>query len=198
MNTSRIRQRCILLLLLITGVLVTSPLFGLAEEVRPNSFFDLEATLADGQQVSFEDYKGKVVLVVNVSGRCGTTPQLGGLEELYQKYKSQGFEVFAFPSTDFAPDKRSNEELKFFCESEYHTTFPLFSNGKITGPEKQEVFSYLIGQCPEDYRSEIGFNFEKFLVGRDGRLKARFGSFTGPTSGRMERAIEAQLERSLQ
>jgi len=162
---------------------------------EPASFFDLSATSISGERISFDRYRGKVLLVVNTASRCGFTPQYAELQKLYERYRERGFEILAFPSNDFAgQEPGTNEEIKTFCESRFHITFPLFSRAPVCGPAKQEVFRFLTESCAADFTGEIKWNFEKFLIGRDGRVRARFDSFTNPLSAHLVREIEGLLE----
>lgn len=159
------------------------------------SFYGLSATDASGKEVEFEQFAGKVILVVNIHSRCGTTPQLAGLQELYDKYKEKGLVVLGFPSEDFAALHSSeDQEVETFCRKKFDVDFPIYSRAVVTGDNKDDVFKFLTQTSPEKFQGDIVFNFEKFLIGRDGQLKERYGSFTGPTSGRLVRDIEAELD----
>jgi glutathione peroxidase len=173
--------------------LTAQPLW--SEEVgKADTFFDLSARSIDGSDIEFQGYRGKVLLVVNTASKCGFTPQYEGLEEIYKKYREQGFEVLAFPSNDFMQQEPgSNEEIKSFCKTTYDVTFPLFARGAVTGGDKQPVFRFLTENAGSDLNGEVRWNFEKFLIGRDGRLVERFRSFTSPTSGKVVAAIERLL-----
>lgn len=160
-----------------------------------HSFFSLSAPDSHGTSVEFSQFRGRVILVANLHLKCGTTPQLVELQAAYEKYHARGFEVLGFPSEDFgAMDERTNREIEHTCKSIYHTTFPIFASSKITGPQKSGVYSFLTTSGPEYFRGEVGFNLEKFLVGRDGQVKERFGSFSGATSLVVTEAIERELD----
>ena len=160
--------------------------------IASGSIFELNATNIDGSEVSISNYKGKVLLVVNTASRCGYTPQYKSLEKLYKKYKEHDFIVLAFPSNDFRQELPTDEEIKEFCEA-YELSFPIFAKGKVKGSEKQEVFKYLTEDINGKSRGEIRWNFEKFLVSREGKLVKRFRSSVDPNQDEISRAIESLL-----
>ena len=160
--------------------------------IASGSIFELKATNIDGSEVSISNYKGKVLLVVNTASRCGFTPQYKSLEKLYKKYKEHDFIVLAFPSNDFRQELSTDEEIKDFCEA-YELSFPIFAKGKVKGFEKQEVFKYLTEDSNGKSRGEIRWNFEKFLVSREGKLVKRFRSSVDPNQDEISEAIESLL-----
>ena len=160
--------------------------------IASGSIFELKATNIDGSEVSISNYKGKVLLVVNTASRCGFTPQYKSLEKLYKKYKERDFIVLAFPSNDFRQELSTDEEIKDFCEA-YELSFPIFAKGKVKGFEKQEVFKYLTEESNGKSKGEIRWNFEKFLVSREGKLVKRFRSSVDPNQDEISEAIESLL-----
>ncbi len=160
--------------------------------IASGSIFELKATNIDGSEVSISNYKGKVLLVVNTASRCGFTPQYKSLEKLYKKYKEHDFIVLAFPSNDFRQELSTDEEIKDFCEA-YELSFPIFAKGKVKGFEKQEVFKYLTEESNGKSRGEIRWNFEKFLVSREGKLVKRFRSSVDPNQDEISEAIKSLL-----
>ena len=160
--------------------------------IASGSIFELKATNIDGSEVSISNYKGKVLLVVNTASRCGFTPQYKSLEKLYKKYKERGFVVLAFPSNDFRQELSTDEEIKDFCEAN-ELSFPIFAKGKVKGFEKQEVFKYLTEDSNGRSIGEIRWNFEKFLVSREGKLVKRFRSSVDPNQDEISKAIESLL-----
>ena len=160
--------------------------------IASGSIFELKATNIDGSEVSISNYKGKVLLVVNTASRCGYTPQYKSLEKLYKKYKEHDFIVLAFPSNAFRQELSTDEEIKDFCEA-YELSFPIFAKGKVKGFEKQEVFKYLTEDSNGKSRGEIRWNFEKFLVSREGKLVKRFRSSVDPNQDEISEAIESLL-----
>lgn len=163
----------------------------------PQSFFDLSAVSISGKPVHFSSYRGKVVLVVNTASQCGFTPQMKDLQDLYLKYGPQGFVVLAFPSNDFRQEKGDNTEVKAFAEKNYATTFPFFEKAPVTGPEIQPVFKFLTEHKPGLLFKDIGWNFEKFLVSRQGQVLDRWSSITPPSSTKIHQAIEKALKDPL-
>lgn len=147
----------------------------------------------NGEDILLSEYSGKVLLIVNVASKCGSTPQYSGLEAIYQKYKDKGFEVLAFPSNDFGgQEPGTNEEIQQFCESNYNVTFPLFDKVKVLGDDKSALYAELIKTEPA---GDVDWNFEKFLVDKDGYVVQRFVTKTEPESGEILSAIEEQLAK---
>jgi glutathione peroxidase len=161
---------------------------------QESPFHNLSAKLISGETVKLSKFKGDVVLVVNTASRCGFTPQYKSLQELYLKYKERGFTILGFPSNDFAgQEPGSNEEIKKFCDLNYKVSFPMFVKDHVKGENKQEVYKYLTEATSEQTKGEIGWNFEKFLISKQGIVEARFGSFTNPMSTRIAEKIEKLL-----
>jgi len=145
------------------------------------NFYDLKAIDAQGKDIRFSKYKGKVLLIVNTATGCGFTPQYEGLQKLYDKYKEQGFEILDFPCNQFghqAPG--SNEEIDAFCELNYKTTFKRFNKVDVNGANESMVFTYLKKQKSGIMGSKIKWNFTKFLVDADGNLVERFAPTKKP------------------
>jgi len=160
----------------------------------PNSFFEYSAQNLKGETTPLNTFKGKVCLVVNTASACGFTPQYKDLQDTYTKYRDRGLEVLAFPSNDFgAQEPGSNEEIKQFCELKYRTTFPLFGKGPVSGVQKQPVFKFLTEEAHPEQTGEIAWNFEKFLIDRNGRLIKRFKSKAKPSDPEFTQAIESLL-----
>jgi glutathione peroxidase len=144
----------------------------------------------DGQDASLKDYAGKVVLIVNVASECGYTSQYAGLQSLHAKLADKGFAVLGFPCNDFGGQEPGSEsDIKTFCTSRYKVTFPMFAKVSIKGAEKHPLFAELTRTG-----GEVGWNFEKFLIGKDGKVIARFGSDAEPEGGEIEAAVKAALE----
>ncbi len=157
-------------------------------------FYALKARSIDGQDVTLSDYRGKVALVVNTASKCGFTPQYKQLEAVYEKYKDQGLVVLGFPSNDFhSQEPAPNGEIKKFCELNYGVKFPLFEKAPVTGDKTQPVFKFLKASAVGKADGEIGWNFTKFLVARDGRVAARFATKIKPDDA----AVVAKLEELL-
>lgn len=163
----------------------------------PNNFFELSATTLTGKKIQFSSYRGKVVLVVNTASQCGFTPQLKDLEALYKKYADQGFIVLAFPSNDFKQEKEEGAGIQKFAQNEYGITFPLFEKAPVTGKNKQPVYEFLTKKKPGLLFSEVSWNFEKFLIGRNGEVIERWSSITKPSSDSIVKQIEKALAEPL-
>ncbi len=147
-----------------------------------------------GKPVSGAEFRGKVLLVVNTASECGLTPQYQGLEALHRKLKDRGFSVLGFPSNDFgAQEPGSAAEIGAFCEKNYGVTFPLFEKAPVKGAAKQALYQFLTEAGPETTRGEITWNFEKFLIGRDGQILARFSPKTSPEDPALLTALEKAI-----
>ena len=156
------------------------------------TLYDFTVSNQSNQLVSLQDYKGKVVLIVNTATGCGLTPQYQGLQELYDKYKDQGFEILDFPCNQFmgqAPG--SAEEINSFCTLNYHTTVPRFAKIKVNGKEAEPLFDWLKKEKSGPLGARIEWNFAKFLINREGKVVERFSSKTDPL--KMEDAIKVLL-----
>ncbi|GAB4289575.1 MAG: glutathione peroxidase [Ignavibacteriaceae bacterium] len=147
----------------------------------------------DMNDVNLSDYTGKVLLIVNVASQCGYTPQYAGLQEIYEKYKGRGFEILAFPCNQFGgQEPGTNEEIKEFCSANYEVTFKLFNKIEVNGPNRSPLYERLTN-CPAIDTGDVKWNFEKFLISRDGKIIARFRSKVEPMSEEIISAIEEQL-----
>ena len=147
----------------------------------------------DGKETSLKKYDGKVLLIVNVASKCGYTPQYEGLQNLHEKYQGKGLAVLGFPSNDFgSQEPGSNEEIKEFCSSKYHVTFPMFDKVHVKGSEQHPLYARLTGK-DSPVPGDVKWNFGKFLVGRDGKILKRFDSKVKPESPEMTQAIEEAL-----
>jgi glutathione peroxidase len=159
------------------------------------SLYPLIASSKQGQPGDLSGYRGKVVLIVNTASKCGFTRQYDALEALYKRYEAQGLMVLGFPSNDFAAQEPgSDSEIESFCRINHGVTFPLFLKASVRGGEKQPVFKALTTQGPASLRGEVRWNFEKFLLDRDGRLVGRWRSWVSPSWRVFERAILSVLE----
>lgn len=153
------------------------------------------ATDMDGKPAPLSAYAGKVALVVNTASRCGFTGQYEGLQSLQAKYRDKGFVVLGFPSNDFMwQEPGSNQEIKLFCQKNYKVDFPLFNKDKVKGEGKQPVYKFLTEGPQSEFNGEISWNFEKFLVGRDGKILARFKPRVTPDDADLLKKIEAALK----
>ena len=151
----------------------------------------------DGKDLDLSKYKGKVVLIVNVASQCGFTPQYKGLQELYTKYESDGLVILGVPANDFkTQEPGTNEEIQKFCSAKYSVTFPMTSKVVVKGADKVDLYKILTAATPKDGKIvEVGWNFEKFLIGRDGKVAGRFLSGITPDNDGFVKAIKTELEK---
>ena len=156
---------------------------------------DFSARTITGEDSSLRDYAGKVAVVVNVASKCGLTPQYAGLEKLYETYRARGLEVLGFPCNQFAgQEPGSDAEVQEFCKLRFGVSFPLFSKIDVNGAARHPLYAWLSAEdaAPEG-PGDIKWNFGKFVVGRDGRVKARFAPTTAPDDPAFTAAIEKAL-----
>lgn len=161
---------------------------------QPTSPLDFTVENIDGQPTNLEQFKGKVVLIVNVASKCGFTPQYTGLEALYKKYKDDGFVIIGFPANNFkSQEPGTNAQIKQFCTSKYDVTFPMMAKISVKGADKAPLYKYLTEEPTAKFPGDITWNFNKFIVGRDGHVVARFNSPVKPDSPELVKAVEAAL-----
>lgn len=161
-----------------------------------SSVYNFNLKDIDGNEVSLEQYKGKVLMIVNVASKCGYTPQYEGLQKIYESYKDEGFVILGFPANNFkGQEPGSNEEIKQFCTLEYGVEFPMFSKVSVKGDDQADLFKYLTSEPNPDFKGDIEWNFEKFLIGKDGSLVRRFRSAIKPESEEIAEAIEKELAK---
>jgi glutathione peroxidase len=153
------------------------------------SLHDISATTIDGETQSLAEYKGKVVLIVNTASECGSTPQYAGLEGLWRHYRDRGLVVLGFPSNDFGgQEPGSAQEIAKFCELRFKVSFPLFEKVKTKGEGKSPVYEFLSRK-----HDAPKWNFHKYVVGKDGQVKAAFPSSVEPESAELKKALDAAL-----
>ncbi len=163
---------------------------------RAKSVYDFTLKDSKGRDVKLEEFRGRVVMLVNVASKCGYTPQYEGLQKIYERYKDRGFTVLGFPANNFgAQEPGTNEEIQEFCRINYGVTFPIFAKISVKGDDRHPLYKYLTErETNPDFAGQIKWNFNKFLVGRDGRILARFDSADKPEDARVTQAIEAALK----
>ena len=182
----------------------------------PFDLYTIPVTRIDGSVTTLADYRGKVLLVVNVASKCGLTPQYDGLEKVYARYRGAGFEVLGFPANDFSEQEPgSNEEIAQFCRGTFGASFPMFSKISVVGSYKHPLYAALTDALPAsegegkqgmidglvkfgvqpNAEPELLWNFEKFLVSREGRPVKRFSPDTLPGAAAVTQAIEAELAK---
>ncbi len=158
------------------------------------TLYDFTVQDIDGQEVTLKQYEGKVILIVNVASKCGYTPQYEGLQKIYETYKEDGLVILGFPANNFkGQEPGTDQEIKQFCTLEYGVEFPMFSKVSVKGEDQAALFSYLTSLPNEDFEGEIKWNFEKFLIDKNGSLKRRFRSGVEPQSEELVSAIEKEL-----
>lgn len=162
------------------------------------SALDFTVNDIDGHPVDLSRYRGQVVLIVNVASKCGNTPQYEQLEAIYQKYKDRGLVILGFPANNFGQQEPgTNEQIKEFCQSTYDVKFPMFSKISVKGDDIAPLYRFLIDQptAPQP-KGDITWNFEKFLLGRDGQVIARFSPKTQPDDPMVVKAVEMELDKT--
>jgi glutathione peroxidase len=177
------------------------------------SLYDIPLKKIDGTDATLGEHRGEVLLVVNVASKCGLTPQYEGLEKLHEKYRGRKFSVLGFPANDFAgQEPGTNEEIQQFCSTKYNVQFPLYGKIPVTGDAKHPLYKHLTESKPETEgreamekmlrgykmepttKPEVVWNFEKFLIDRNGRVVRRFSPDTTPDAEALVSAIEAELK----
>ena len=159
------------------------------------SIYDPEIHTLEGKPTTLADYEGKALLLVNVASKCGLTPQYEGLEKLHETYADRGFEVLGFPCNQFmGQEPGTPEEIREFCDTNYHVEFPLFEKIDVNGAHAHPIYRELTQTPDADGEAgDVKWNFEKFLVARDGRVVGRFRPPVTPEDPTLVAAIEAQL-----
>lgn len=181
-----------------------------------NKLYEIPVRRIDGTETTLGEFEGKTLLLVNVASKCGLTPQYAGMESLYKEYKDKGFEVLGFPANNFkGQEPGTNEEIKDFCESNYDVTFPLFEKISVIGEDQHPLYSYLTsekseadiangGEFEEKLRAfghtrekadDLLWNFEKFLIAKDGSVAARIAPDVTAEDERVVAALEAELAK---
>ncbi len=180
------------------------------------ALYDIPVTTIDGRPTTLAEHKGKVLLIVNVASKCGLTPQYEALEKLHKTYGPRGFAVLGFPANDFAgQEPGSNDEIKSFCSTNYGVSFPLYAKITVKGEARHPLYQELIAEKPKAVpkpggtlketlekhglapksETEVMWNFEKFLIARDGKAVARFAPDYAPDDAAITKAVETELAR---
>jgi glutathione peroxidase len=180
-----------------------------------NEIYEIPVKTIDGEETNLSEYQGNVLLVVNVASKCGLTLQYEGLQQLYSEYKDRHFKVLGFPANNFMGQEPGTEqEIKNFCDSNYSVEFPLFSKISVKGDDQHELYKYLTEAKPEtdvndggfeeklagygsrrSTPSEVLWNFEKFLIGKNGEVAARFAPDVTAHDARLIEKIETELAK---
>jgi glutathione peroxidase len=178
--------------------LVAFTSIGMAEDKKVASPLSYSLKDIDGKDYDLSKLKGKVVLFVNVASECGYTPQYEGLQELYSKYEKDGLVVVGVPSNEFGKQEPgTNDDIKKFCTTKYKVTFPMMSKVVVKGKGQVPLYKTLIEATPNDKGQvqQVGWNFEKFLISRDGKVVGRFKSAVAPNADELVKAIKTELDK---
>ena len=160
------------------------------------SIYDFKLKSLDGKDVDLAKYKGKTVLIVNTASKCGYTKQYAGLQALHEKYGKNGLAILGFPANNFGSQEPGNDgEIGEFCRKNYGVSFDMFSKLSVKGADKAPFFRFLTDEANAELKGEIDWNFEKFLVDRDGKLIARYKSSVAPDAAELVSAIESDIKR---
>lgn len=161
---------------------------------RTDNIYQYELNSIDGEKVSLDEFSGEVILVVNTASECGYTRQYEGLQKIFDTYSDQGFKVLGFPANNFGgQEPGSDEEIATFCQLNFGVSFPLFSRISVKGDDQHPLFDYLTNLENPDFTGDISWNFEKFLIDRNGNLVRRFKSNVEPESETLLSAIQELL-----
>ncbi len=190
--------------LVLTVAIIASPIFagpGSADAPQEGAWlmatktanvYDFTLNDIDGKPVPLNQFKGKVLLIVNTASFCGNTPQYSELQNLYEAYAAKGLEILAFPANNFGQQEPgSDAEIKTFCFTKYSLTFPLFSKISVKGQDKHPLYHYLTEQSP--FPGEVEWNFQKYLIDRSGNVVARYHHRTKPSSNEVITDVERVL-----
>lgn len=161
-----------------------------------SGFYNFTLNTIDGVPNKMSTYQGKVCLIVNVASKCGYTSQYANLEKVYQEYKNKGFMVLGFPANNFGgQEPGTDQEIKTFCSSSYNVNFNMYGKISVKGNDKHPLFTFLTsGAANSNLAGEIGWNFEKFLIDKNGKLIKRYKSNIDPMSAEMKTDIENALK----
>jgi glutathione peroxidase len=192
----------VVIALLVIAAVVAAYGYGLifnptpTEPVNAASIYDFTMKDIDGKDVKLDVYKGKVVMIVNTASRCGYTPQYKGLQKIYDQYKDRGFVVLGFPANNFMGQEPGTEaEIKEFCTLKYSVTFPMFSKISVTGTDQHPLYGFLTNKATNpEFPGDISWNFNKFLIDKNGKVVGRWGSKDKPEDEAVTTPIEAQLK----
>lgn len=176
------------------GLLLICTITAVGKDTTMQSIYDFNIKTIEGEETTLAPYRGKVMLIVNVASKCGYTPQYDGLQALYEKYQEKGLVILGFPCNQFAGQEPGTEkEIQNFCRVNFGVTFPMFSKIEVNGENTHPLYAYLKSEQPGILGTEaIKWNFTKFLVDKEGKVVARFGSSTKP------KEIEAEIEKLLE
>lgn len=181
----------------LASLLVFGALSAMAVADDHKGVHQFQVTDIDGKKVDLESYDGKVMLIVNTASRCGLTPQYNGLESLHQRFKEEGLVVLGFPCNQFGlQEPGSDADIKQFCSTEYDVSFPMFSKIEVKGEGADPLYKFLTAKDLKPAGTgKISWNFEKFLIDREGNVVHRFEPRTKPEDAEVVKAIETELDK---
>jgi glutathione peroxidase len=161
--------------------------------VASADFYETQVRSIEGKDYALSDYRDKVILVVNTASECGFTPQYEGLEKLYERYKDRGFVLLGMPCNQFGgQEPGTDSEIKAFCQRRYGVTFPLLTKADVKGSNQHPLYKFLLEGA--DMKGNVGWNFEKFLVNRQGKVVRHFSSNVAPDDAELVKAIDKELK----
>ena len=162
--------------------------------MNPQTIYPYQAHDLKGNKVNMADYKGKVLLIVNIASKCGLTPQLAGLEAIYERYKGKGFEILAFPSGNFFQEPLVGDTIAEFCTENYGVSFKIMEKTNVIGFSKHPIYKFLSNKKLNGVvNNSPSWNFYKYLIGKDGRVVCSFGATTPPTDEKIIHKVEECL-----
>lgn len=190
-------KRCVFCVPIVLAMLLSAPAAADDPQQETPAVLSFKMKSLDGKEVDLSKYQGKVVMIVNVASQCGATPQYEPLQHLYDAYKDQGFVVLGFPCNQFgAQEPGSATEIREFCTKNYGVTFDMFSKIDVNGEQAAPLYKFLTSEKTNPgFSGKIGWNFEKFLIGRDGKVVGRFKTPVEPDSEEVVKAIETELKK---
>ena len=169
---------------------IVGVLFLLFTSLQANSIYDFKVNDIRGNEISLSKYKGSPLLIVNVASKCGYTYQYENLEKVYQKYKAKGLKIIGFPANNFgSQEPGSNEEIAKFCKLKYDVSFDMMSKISVKGSDKHPLYKYLTETTSK--KGEVGWNFEKFLIDKNGKIVDRFESSVEPDNEKLTKQLES-------
>ncbi len=183
------------ILSLFVAALTLPPLISTASAEEKKSVHEFSVKDIDGKDVDLSKYKGKTLLIVNVASKCGATPQYANLVALQKTFKKKGLLVLGFPANNYGKQEPgSNDQIKEFCSSTYQVDFPMFAKVSVKGDDQAPLFKFLTTADNPDRKGDIGWNFEKFLISKDGKLLRRFKTGVKPDSPEVVAAVEEAVK----
>ena len=185
-----------LMILIVSSVIFTVSCSGKKSEPPQKTALDFVVRDINNTALDLSQFKGKVVMMVNTATECGLTPQFEGLQKLYSTYKDSGFVIIGFPSNSFMQEEKTEEQIVTFCSDNFLVSFPMTRKINVKDPDQYEIYKFLTDPATSKFPGVIKWNFEKFLIGRDGQIINRFEPEVTPEDPSLVSAIEAALADS--